>query len=165
MSLQFKTILYPADFSESSRQAFDMASSVAATCGARIIALHVGSPPLMVTDGVMAAPVPVVEEYDREGLEVQLREFVRPPGAVALEYRVVFGNPAEQVLANAEACRADLIVMGTHGRSGLGRLLMGSVAEQVLRKAKCPVLLVKAGVAPAPAGPARTAKPKAVARA
>lgn len=165
MSLKFKTILFPADFSESSKQALDLAKAVAVDCGARIIALHVGSPPLMVTDGVMAAPAPVSDEYDRQGLEAQLQDFVRPAGPVTLEHRVVFGSPAEQILAHAEACHADLIVMGTHGRSGLGRLLMGSVAEHVLRKASCPVLLVKAGPARVSGQAASASKAKAVANA
>jgi len=67
------------------------------------------------------------------------------------------GDAAEEILRVAEEVRCDLIVMGTHGRSGLGRLLMGSVAEQVMRKARCPVLTVKCPAAPQSAGPSTAA--------
>ena len=60
-----------------------------------------------------------------------------------MDTRVHEGDPATQIVRVAQETRCDLIVLGTHGRTGLGRLLMGSVAEQVLRKAPCPVLTVK----------------------
>jgi nucleotide-binding universal stress UspA family protein len=60
-----------------------------------------------------------------------------------VEHWIFQGDPATEILAAAEKIKCDLIVMGTHGRTGLGRLLMGSVAEQVVRKAPCPVLTVK----------------------
>jgi nucleotide-binding universal stress UspA family protein len=64
-----------------------------------------------------------------------------------VERRLVIGDPALEILDEAQESKVDLIVMGTHGRSGLGRLLMGSVAESVVRKAACPVLTVKAPIA------------------
>jgi hypothetical protein len=67
-----------------------------------------------------------------------------PPANVWVERRVEEGDAVEAILRVAQEVRADLLVMGTHGRTGLGRLLMGSVAEQVVRKAACPVLTVKA---------------------
>jgi quercetin dioxygenase-like cupin family protein len=60
-----------------------------------------------------------------------------------VEHRLAEGDPAEETLRLAEALKCDLVVMGTHGKTGLGRLLTGSVAEAVLRKAQCPVLVVK----------------------
>jgi nucleotide-binding universal stress UspA family protein len=64
---------------------------------------------------------------------------------VPVEHQLLFvGDPAAEILRVAQAVKADLIVLGTHGRTGLGRLLMGSVAEQVVRRAPCPVVTVKA---------------------
>jgi nucleotide-binding universal stress UspA family protein len=69
---------------------------------------------------------------------------LRPPDpAVRFEGRLCEGEPAEEIIRLAGKTRSDLIVMGTHGRTGLGRLLLGSVAEEVLRRAPCPVLLLK----------------------
>jgi nucleotide-binding universal stress UspA family protein len=68
---------------------------------------------------------------------------------VRVRYLLVEGNPAAEILSAAREGNCDLIVMGTHGRTGLNRLLMGSVAEEVVRKAPCPVLTVRADV---PAG-------------
>jgi quercetin dioxygenase-like cupin family protein len=71
-----------------------------------------------------------------------------------VEHRLAEGDPAEEVLRLASALRCDLIVMGTHGRTGLGRILTGSVAEAVLRKADCPVMVVRTPLGPTPeAGP------------
>jgi nucleotide-binding universal stress UspA family protein len=76
--------------------------------------------------------------------------------AVKIEHRLAEGDPAREILRVARETGCDLIVMGTHGWTGLGRLLMGSVAEQVVRKATCPVLTVKTPIPdtaiPAPSG-------------
>ncbi|MCS6975828.1 MAG: universal stress protein [Gemmatales bacterium] len=149
MELHFKTVLCPVDFSETSRQALRLAHALARLSDGRLIVLFVGAPALMVTDGVMAAPALGSEEPDPDSLKGQLREFVKPVIGEAVELRVDYGNAAEEILEHADQCHADLIVMGTHGRTGLGRLLMGSVAEHVLRRAKCPVLLVKGSGTPA----------------
>jgi nucleotide-binding universal stress UspA family protein len=72
-------------------------------------------------------------------------EQVRPADPlIAVAYRLDRGDPAREILRAAAETSADLIVMGTHGRGGLSRLLMGRVAEAVMRKAECPVLTVKA---------------------
>ena len=77
-----------------------------------------------------------------------------PDPGMEVEYRVAEGEPAAEVIRQARLLGANLIVMGTHGRTGLGRLLMGSVAEAVLRRAPCPVLTLKAPF-PAAVAPAR----------
>jgi nucleotide-binding universal stress UspA family protein len=84
-----------------------------------------------------------LEAHARE-LEEKLRRLKPRHFKLPVERRMVQGVPAEQILRLAQETECDLIVMGTHGRTGLGRLLTGSVAEQVLRKALCPVLTVKA---------------------
>ena len=90
-----------------------------------------------------------IEEPDREELKRMLAEVVPTDPDVGYEHRLMIGAPAGAIVHLAEKEGADMIVMPTHGRTGLLRLLMGSVAEEVVRKAKCPVLTVKAA-APAP---------------
>ena len=82
------------------------------------------------------------EEYDGE-LWQALRQMRSPDENVRVEHRLVEGNAAKKIVEVAEQIQAGLIVMATHGRSGLGRALLGSVAEQVMRKAPCPVLTVR----------------------
>lgn len=141
--LPIKTILHPTDFSERSALAFRLACSLARDYGARLVVLHVVEHPTPLgVEGVMLPP----PEMDLASLRQRLQE-LRPPAVVSVEHRLVEGNPVDEVLGVAIQLGCDLIVMGTHGRTGLGRALMGSVAEQVVRKARCPVLTVKAPVA------------------
>ena len=80
---------------------------------------------------------------DLEPLRERLQQLRPEDQKVLVEHLLVQGGAAEEILQVAQERKCDLIVMGTHGRTGLGRLLMGSVAEQVVRKASCPVLTVK----------------------
>jgi nucleotide-binding universal stress UspA family protein len=135
-----KTILHPTDFSERSDVAFRFACALARDYGARLVVLHVVElPPVAFGEGVMI-PSPAIE---REPLREQLRQRLSESPEVRGEARLAEGDPAPAILRAAKDVSADLIVLGTHGRTGLGRLLMGSVAEQVVRKADCPVLTVK----------------------
>jgi nucleotide-binding universal stress UspA family protein len=140
--LAIRTILHPTDFSTHSAQAFQMACALARDYQARLIVLHVEAPPVAILGGMPALP-PLPEEYDRENLEKRLRCIQPPDPAVQVEHRLVTGEPVAEILRMAQEQSCDLIVMGTHGRTGLGRLLMGSIAEQVVRKAPCLVLTVK----------------------
>jgi nucleotide-binding universal stress UspA family protein/quercetin dioxygenase-like cupin family protein len=141
-----RTILHPTDFSENSLPAFDTACALARDYQATLIVLHVMIPsasPLL--EGPLPDPLQAAEA---QGLHVQL-PWPQPSGPqVKIEHRVAEGDAATEILRLAEAISGDLVVMGTHGKTGLGRLLTGSVAEEVLRKAACPVLVVK--------GPPRT---------
>jgi nucleotide-binding universal stress UspA family protein len=138
--LPIQTILLPTDFSPYSDTAFRLACSVARDYGARLILLHVVSPPVMVYgEGVL--PVDPVE--NRNTLLERLQELASRALKIPVDHRVVEGDAATVILQVAEETKCDLIVMGTHGRTGLGRLLMGSVAEKVSRRAPCPVLTVK----------------------
>jgi nucleotide-binding universal stress UspA family protein len=143
--IAIRTILHPTDFSERSAAAFRLACSLARDHGATLIVLHVASPDVYLADG-MYIPLPPGHRLD---LKRRL-EALRPEGGdVRIEYRLVEGGPAPEILRVAAEEPCDLVVMGTHGRTGLGRLLMGSVAELVVRKAPCPVLTVKEPFAPA----------------
>jgi nucleotide-binding universal stress UspA family protein len=140
-----RTILHPTDFSAASRHAFELACSLARDHGARLVVLHVLERPLTVPSGVMSPPPPPPEELAerREEARQQLLR-VRPDDeAIRVEHRLEEGDPATAALQVAQEKACDLIVMGTHGRAGFARLLLGSVAEKVLRGATCPVLTVK----------------------
>jgi nucleotide-binding universal stress UspA family protein len=142
--LAIRTILLPTDFSESSDAAFELACALARNHGAKLLLLHVGEAPIVVSGGAMAPPAPLPPEYDRPALEAKLRGLKPSDQKLLVERRVVYGNAAIQILDAAKEFACDLVVMGTHGRGGLRRALLGSVAEQVVRKAPCPVLTVRA---------------------
>jgi nucleotide-binding universal stress UspA family protein len=142
------TILHPTDFSDYSTAALRMAEALARDYGARLVVLHVMPPPPVVA-GEMGAYIPELE--DPTALWDRLNA-LQPEGSICVERFLVKGEPATEIVNMARGEKADLLVMGTHGRSGLGRLLMGSVAEWVMRKAPCPVLTVKM-----PVGAAREA--------
>jgi nucleotide-binding universal stress UspA family protein len=138
--LTIRTILHPTDLSDHCDCAFRLSCSLARDYGARLIVLHVSTPPVVGYGGGVIPPEPAeLKNQLRERLhQVQARD-----PKVQLDHRLVEGDPATEILRIAEGAGCDLIVMGTHGRRGLGRLLIGSVAEQVVRKAACPVLTVK----------------------
>jgi nucleotide-binding universal stress UspA family protein len=102
--------------------------------------LHIVEPPAVVYGGGIVSPK--TEEHWEE-LRAKLRQLRPEDPKVHVEHLLVEGDPVAQILRGATETNCDLIVMGTHGRTGLSRLLMGSVAEGVIRKAACPVLTVK----------------------
>lgn len=138
--IALNTILYPTDFSKCSDAAIPLARSLARDRGAKLILLHV-SPIEVVADGAYVAPMD--PRVYQEALEELRGRLEGPDLKLAIETDQRQGDPATEILAAAESWRADLIVMGTHGRGGLGRLVLGSVAEAVMRHAPCPVLTVK----------------------
>ena len=147
--LPVHTVLHPTDFSEPSDAAFRLACSLARDYGARLVLLHVVPPTVVYGEG---AVVPDPELLVHEAKD-QLDRLQVPDAAVHTDRRLEEGDPVGMILHVAREVHADLIVMGTHGRTGLARLLMGSVAGPVVRKATCPVLTVTAPFAPAPAEP------------
>jgi len=139
--LPFKTILFATDFSPASKVAFEVAGALARDYRARLIVVHVIEP---VQLGFSEFNAYVGPDEDK-GVAMGLLQAIRSPApTVTIEHRLLEGNAANVIVESAEETGADLIVMGTHGRSGLSRLVMGSVAEEVLRRAPCPVLTVKA---------------------
>jgi nucleotide-binding universal stress UspA family protein len=142
--LPIRTILHPTDFSGHSEYAFRLAASLARDYGAHLIVLHVWERPLLIHGGVMTAPPPPPpSEEERQAIRVQLQHIKPPVPAGSIDHLLEEGDPATGILQVAQERSCDLIVMGSHGRTGIGRLFMGSVAEQVVRKASCPVLTVK----------------------
>jgi nucleotide-binding universal stress UspA family protein/quercetin dioxygenase-like cupin family protein len=138
-----QTILHPTDFSDNSEYAFRTACSLAKDHQACLILFHV-VPPLVAPIMPEPAPNPMVSADSQECLHRWHFVWPEPPDpSVRVEHRVAEGIASKEILRMAQALKCDLIVMGTHGRTGLDRLLTGSVAEEVLRKAVCPVLVVR----------------------
>jgi nucleotide-binding universal stress UspA family protein len=151
-----QTILHPTDFSDSSKSAYRVACALARDYGARLIVLHVAQPPVVIYDEA-GRLLPHRTDY-REAAMRELAKLPLPGELVRVEHRLGGGEAAAEILRVARESGADLIVVGTQGRTGLARVLIGSVAEDVLREAPCPVLTVRqplpaavARVAPAPA--------------
>jgi nucleotide-binding universal stress UspA family protein len=139
-------ILFPTDFSTAGQAALEMATSLARDRGAKLLIAHVEEPPMAYGGGELYYGI---EEPNRDELRRMLSEVLPSDPAVGYEHRLMVGSPATAIVHLAEKESVDMIVMPTHGRTGVLRLLMGSVAEEVVRKAKCPVLTVKAA-APKP---------------
>jgi len=137
--MQAKTIIFPVDFSTNNDKSLALATSLARDSGAKLFIVHVEEPPVVyVGNSYYGVPNPQAEDVSK-----MLKEVVPPTSDVAYEHKSLTGTPADEIVNFAEQTKADFIVMGTHGRTGLFRVLMGSVAEAVVRKAPCPVLTVK----------------------
>jgi nucleotide-binding universal stress UspA family protein len=133
-------ILFPTDFSHTGDAALAMATALARDSGAKLLIVHVEEPPVAYGGGEMYYGM---ADPATEDLRKMLHDIVPPDPAIAYEHRLVTGDPAAAIARLSDEEGVDLIVMGTHGRTGLTRLLMGSVAEAVVRRAKCPVLTYK----------------------
>jgi len=139
-----KTILHPTGFSDNSALAFQMACGLAVDYDAKLILLHV-TPESRNPFSARAIPDPLKSAESQE--IAGAFPWPQPPDPrVRVEHRIAEGEAPTEILRVAESVKCDLIVMGTHGRSGLGRLLSGSVAEEVTRRASCPVLAVKSPI-------------------
>jgi len=149
--LPIHVVLHPTDFSAHSAPAFDVACTLARDNHARLLILYVREVPAVAYGEFGHLPM---ELESPEAIRAKLDKLISlrcRDGNVAAECCIKIGDPATEILATANEIHADMIVMGTHGRTGLGRLLMGSVAEFIVRKATCPVLTVKAPMEKAPA--------------
>lgn len=149
--MDIKTILHPTDLSEASKAAWRCAADLAHDYGARLIVLHAVETlgPENVTYGE-AASEPQPEGYRRR-LRQALHQVQPPDPGVPVEYILSEDDPTTAILHVAAERACDLIVLATHGRSGFWRWLEGSVAEQVVRRAPCPVLVTHDAPAPRPA--------------
>ena len=133
-------ILVPTDFSRPSEQALHYAHDLAQQFGASLHLLHVVNRPLL-AEG-LAAEAHLSQKFESDkvrGTEARLRKLA--PDAASAD--VVFGYAARAIVERASRLGADLIVMGSHGRAGMPHLMLGSVAEAVVRTARCPVLTVR----------------------
>jgi nucleotide-binding universal stress UspA family protein len=142
-------ILLPTDFSSCSEAALEHATELARTFGAPLDLLHVWEAPAFLPPETIIGPVDTgqsLASLARKQAFEDLDHFADAAKARGFEIakrEIAFGPPARTIIEHAEKNGHDLIVMGTHGRSGFAHLLLGSVAERVVRYAKCPVLTVR----------------------
>lgn len=146
--MQIRSILIPTDFSECGNYALSYATSLARTFGASLICVHVIEP-IVPTVGYsgMTEPLPIADiteqledSAERELPKIAVREEC---AGIEVEELLVHGEAASEIVRVAKERNVDLIVISSHGRTGLGRILFGSTAEAVVRHASCPVLVVK----------------------
>jgi nucleotide-binding universal stress UspA family protein len=139
-----RKILCPTDLSDSSRRALDHALAIAQWHGGTVTLFHVlpAVPVIAYATGVPMMPSELLTRDERSKALATMTEFAPKDSCAHVEFEVGRGHAANVILAAAESAQMDLIVMGTHGRSGFERLVLGSVTEKVLRKATCPVLVV-----------------------
>jgi nucleotide-binding universal stress UspA family protein len=144
--MSFKRILFPTDFSAGAEAAFAMAQTLARESNAMLVIAHVWSPTAIV--GGMMLETPAVVEAVVDQAEEQLakaKERARDAGVKEVGRVLLTGSPWQAIVdAAANDPTFDLIVIGTRGRTGLKHALLGSVAENVVRRASCPVLVVRA---------------------
>ena len=141
--IHLKRILVPVDFSEDSGKALHYAVSFAKQFSAEILLLHVAQPPVYL-EGTVVAVAGVTDESLRNAAIEQLGEWRDHVAHLrGLKTSVRTGSPYHEIIREAEETNTDLIIIGTHGRSGLARMFIGSTAERVVRHAPCPVLVVR----------------------
>jgi nucleotide-binding universal stress UspA family protein len=144
--IEIRQILCPIDFSEYSRHALDHAAAIARRFDSTITLLNVCAlvPAAAYAPGTPMLPVTVPTPGDLEALLASMKRFVETEVgmSVPMRFEIGEGDAATEILDRANTIPSDLIVMGTHGRSGFDRLILGSVTEKVIRKATRPVLTV-----------------------
>jgi nucleotide-binding universal stress UspA family protein len=146
--MNIRSILLPTDFSECAECALPYATDLARLMGARLVCLHVVEPTLPpVGYAPVAEPLPVVDvsEQLQQSAARELPRLAEREECAGLQVEEVIGHgeAAAEIVRVARAHDVDLIVISSHGRTGLGRMLFGSTAESVVRHAHCPVLVVK----------------------
>jgi universal stress protein A len=143
--MNITSILLPTDFSHYNDVALKLASTLAAEASAKLYIVHVHDAreltALMGDDSYLYASA--VWEQQQSESEERLRAIVPLASGVVYEHVCLTGNPVQEIVEFAARNAIGLIVMASHGRTGLSRLLLGSIAEGVMRKAPCPVLIVK----------------------
>jgi nucleotide-binding universal stress UspA family protein len=146
--MQVGTILFPTDFSDCGNYALAYAASLARSFSATIICVHVIEP-MVPTVGYtgMTEPLPIADISeqleDSAGRELPRIAESEECAGLEVEEMIVHGDAASEIVRVAKERQVDLIVISSHGRTGLGRILFGSTAEAVVRHASCPVLVVK----------------------
>ena len=143
----FRRILHSTDFSPASAPAFRRAVMLAKACRAPLVLVHVMTPPSpFIGEGTPPRTYADLLLIARRSAAKRLAALLTRARRNGIRAQTLFveGLPADEILRAARRARADLVVMGTHGRSGVSRLFMGSVAERVVRESRLPVLTVRA---------------------
>ena len=143
--MHIRHILAPTDFSDYSKRALSDALDLAQTFGAKLTLLHVVEPaPYLGEFTLPTMGEDLLGDLERQASAELARVLPEAPQApIAVTRAVIVGSPARTIVATAEATHVDLLVLATHGRTGLSHLLIGSVAERVVRTAPCPVLTIR----------------------
>ena len=140
----YDRILFPTDGSDGTVAALEHAIEHALTYEATLHVLYVIEETYPVVEAGAPETLDALERHGERALE-EVRTKAKAAGVEAIQGRVAGGSPYRQIVEYADEYDIDLIVMGTHGRRGVDRYLLGSVAEKVVRTADCPVLTVKSG--------------------
>lgn len=150
MVIRIKNILVPTDFSNFSKYALDYAITIAQTFKASIILIHVTPEKEMdsirqISPYLEPGRIEELLKQRESGDRKQLDEFIPPEMQKGIKTETIYrvGTPFLEIIRAAKEREVDLIVMATHGRSGLSHILFGSVAEKVVRKSTCPVLSIR----------------------
>lgn len=144
--MDFKKILFPTDFSESSKFALPFAVSMATKFQAHLTLVHVIEPIVTPVDFAWGTyNYPDIEKQVNSYAEDSLKKIVDEsvPGEIETDVVILYGKPWREVVTYAKENAMDLIVIPTHGLSGLSHAIYGSTAEKVIRKAPCPVLTIR----------------------
>lgn len=149
-ALRLRHVLCPTDFSEFSERALRHAVAIASTQRSALTIVHVFPYAAPIGGGMPPALVQLLGPAARQKLLDRLQAFAEPARAAGLSPQTILleGDPAREIRRLAEALSADMLVLGTHGRRGLERFVLGSVTEQLVRRAPCPVLTVCHGESP-----------------
>lgn len=148
--IQIREILYATDFSPQANQAYFHALALAKAHGARLTIVHVYTPPPPTAGAGMVVPPATDADSERAHWQQQLEQIRPLDPAIPVRHVLLEGDAADEIVRFAAESGADLVVVGTHGKTALERLLMGSVTESVLRGARCSVLAVKMPRPPSP---------------
>ena len=146
----FHRIVVPTDFSECSEGAWALAKRVAGSLGSELVLAHVLVEPVAYGDPSIAADTTVeLFEQGRKWVEDEIEKWASAARAAGITVRTIVrtGLAQEEIVTLATDESAELIIIGTHGRTGLNRLLLGSIADRVIRFAPCPVLTVRTPLA------------------
>lgn len=143
----FKRILVPTDGSRGVEKAMNCAIAIALAFDAKVYLLFVVEPPTLLFEYANVAEKTIIEAMQQEGQRVleKAAEVIRKSGVAEVETVLRTGTPAKAILDFVDEAKIDLIVMGTHGRRGLDRVLLGSVTEEVVRLSRIPVMTVRMG--------------------
>lgn len=144
--VEWKRILCPVDFSETSRVAMETAIELASRFDAELLLVHAYPiPGYTFPDGSAVASSRMLQDLSDEAARhlEEWRVLAVKAGARRVTVETAVGDPAGEIVRIAQDRKSELVVMGTHGRTGIEHALMGSIAERVVRRAKCPVLTVR----------------------
>ncbi len=145
-SADWKRILCPIDFSDASRAALEVAAELSRRYGAKVALFHAYPVPgYTFPDGSFVASSKMLDELSEQASRhlLEWKGIAEGMGIAHVETATAVGEPAHEILAFAKEQHTDLVVLGTHGRTGIQHALMGSVAERVVRRSTCPVLTVR----------------------